>query len=243
MRHIDGELPADFPLGYHWLHVARRPPSPADRLPRPLLAARGPPGVGLGGAALRDPEPGQLGHRRPRRPARRPADGRRPGRRLPPDQPAARRRPDRRAGGQPLPAGHPPLPQPDLPAGRRGPRRRRGRPRGRRRPQPERRPADRPRRHLGPQARGADAHLLRPRRRRGVRPLAGGAGADPAGLGDLGGDRRGARRRLAHLARGAAPSPRARRWPATSSSTAPSSRSTPGCSGRWSCSSPPPPTG
>ena len=101
--------------------------------------------------------------------------------------------------------------------------------------------ADRPRRHLGPQARGADAHLLRPRRRRGVRPLARGAGADAAGLGDLGRDRRGARRRLAHLARGAAPSRRARSSTATSSSTAPSSPSTPGCSGRWTCSSPPRP--
>ena len=84
-------LPADFPLGYHWLQPAGGPPAPADRLPRPLLAARRP-GVGLGGAALRDPQPGQLGHRRPRPtcarsagwpPTRAPASA---------DQPAARRR-------------------------------------------------------------------------------------------------------------------------------------------------------
>ena len=35
---------------------------------------------------------------------------------------------------------------------------------------------------------------------------------------------------------------RARSWRPTSSSTAPSWRSTPGCSGRWTCSSPPRPT-
>ena len=201
-RRAAGRLPAGLPLAL----LAGRPTPPADRLPGPVLAARGPPGVGLGRAAVRDAEPEQLGHRRPRRPAGRPADGRRPGRRLRPHQPPARRRPDRRAGGQPLPAGHPPLPQPDLPAGERGPRRRRGGPGGGRRPEAQRRPADRPRRDLGAQARGADADLLRPRRRGGVRPLAGGAGADPAGLGHLGRDRRGARRRLAHLARGAAPS-------------------------------------
>ena len=207
VRHIDGELPDDFPLGYHWLQTP-------DGHRRRLIVSPGrcwlpeAPGVGLGGAALRHPQPGELGHRRPRRPARRPPHGRRPGRRLRPDQPAARRRPDRQQEASPY-----------LPATRRfrnpiylrvsrGARRRRRGPRGGRRPGAVRRRADRPRRRLGPQARGAHADLLRPRRRRGVRPLAGGAGADPAGLGDLGGDRRGARRRLARLAGGAAPSGR-----------------------------------
>ena len=76
VRHIDGELPADFPLGYHWLQ------SPEGRRRR-LIVSPGRcwlpdgPRLGLGGAALRDPQPGELGHRRPRRPARRPPDGRR----------------------------------------------------------------------------------------------------------------------------------------------------------------------
>ena len=240
VRHVDGELPDDFPLGYHWLQ------SPEGRRRRLIVS----PGrcwlpedraLGLGRAALRRPQPRQLGHRRPRRPARDPPHGRRPGRRLRADQPAARRRPDPPAGGQPVPAGHPALPQPDLPARRRGARRRRRRPRGGRRPRAVRRRADRPRRDLGPQARGAHADLLRARRRRGLRPLARGAGPDPAGLGDVGGDRRGARRRLAHLAARSCAARRARSSPTTSSSTAPSSPSTPGCSGRWTCSSPPRP--
>ena len=93
VRHIDGELPADFPLGYHWLQSA-------EGRRRRLIVSPGRcwlpdgPRLGLGGAALRHPQPGELGHRRPRRPARRPPDGRRPGRRLRADQPAARRRPD-----------------------------------------------------------------------------------------------------------------------------------------------------
>ena len=77
----------------------------AGRLPRPVLAARGLARLGLGGAAVRHPRPGQLGHRRPRRPAHRPRSCRGAGRRLRAGQPAARRRADRRAGGQPLPAG------------------------------------------------------------------------------------------------------------------------------------------
>ncbi|CAA9232026.1 MAG: GH77, partial [uncultured Blastococcus sp.] len=200
-RRAARRLPAGLPLAA----VARGAPPAADRLSRPVLAPRRP-RLGLGGAALRRPQPRQLGHRRPRRPARPPPDGRRPGRRFPADQPAARGAPHRRAGGEPVPAGHPALPQPRLPAGLRGPGGGRRRPRGGRRPGAVGRLAHRPRRRLGPQARGADADLLRPRRRGGVRALAGGAWADPAGLGDVGGGRRGARRRLAHLARAAAPS-------------------------------------
>ena len=240
VRHIDGELPADFPLGYHWLQSAEgrrrrlivspgRCWLPDDRAwgwAVQLYATRSRASWGIGDLA---------------------------------DLRAVRRMAADQGAGflliNPLHAVAPTPGQeasPYLPATRRFrnpiylrvsevPGRRRRRPRGRRRPGAVGRPADRPRRDLGPQARGADAHLLRPRRRRGVRPLARGAGADAAGLGDLGRDRRGARRRLAHLARGAAPSHRARRSTATSSSTAPSSASTPGCSGRWTCSSPPRP--
>ena len=75
------------------------------------------------------------------------------GRRLRAGQPAARRRADAPAGGQPLPAGHPALPQPALPARRRRARRGRGRRRGRAAgPRAQRRRAHRPGRRLGAQA-------------------------------------------------------------------------------------------
>ena len=41
MRHIDGELPGRLPARLPLAAVPRGPPAPADRLPRPLLAARG----------------------------------------------------------------------------------------------------------------------------------------------------------------------------------------------------------
>ena len=240
VRHVDGELPDDFPLGYHWLQTA-------EGRRRRLIVSPGrcwlPDGRRWGWAvqlyAARSRDSWGIGDLADLRAIRRMAADQGAGFVL--INPLHAVAPDPPAGGEPLPAGHPALPQPDLPARRRGARRRRRRPRGRRRPRAVRRRADRPRRDLGPQARGALPDLLRPRRRGVLRPLARGAGPDPPGLGHVGGDQRGARRRLAHLARGAAPAGRPRARRSTSSSTAPSSPSTPGCSGRWSCSSPPRP--
>ena len=178
VRHIDGELPDDFPLGYHWLQSA-------EGRRRRLIVSPGrcwlPDDRAWGWAvqlyATRSRASWGIGDLADLRAVRRMAADQGAGFVL--INPLHAVAPTRRPGGQPLPAGHPPLPQPDLPAGRRGARRRR---RSTSRTTPAGRcrdgAADRPRRDLGPQARGADAHLLRPRRRRGVRPLAGGAGAD-----------------------------------------------------------------
>ena len=69
-------LPPDLPLGYHDLAAARRrPDDPADRR-APAAAPLPDAGVGLGGPALRRSLARQLGHRRPRRPARPRAAGR-----------------------------------------------------------------------------------------------------------------------------------------------------------------------
>ena len=57
----------------------RRPDHAADRDARPLPPARRPAGVGPGGPAARVPVDGELGHRRPRRPAARSAPGPRAG--------------------------------------------------------------------------------------------------------------------------------------------------------------------
>ena len=136
------------------------------------------PAVGLGRAALRRPLAGELGHRRPRRPA--PLDrlvGRELGAGLRRAQPAARRRAGVRPAAQPVLPEQPPVPQPALPPrrgrarGGRGRRRRRPADAGGRRPGPERRPTHRPRRRLRAEdaTRSSGSGTASPARRPGVR--------------------------------------------------------------------------
>ncbi len=104
---VDGECPPDLPLGYHRFDAPsdgrrRRAVDAGDRQPGPVLAARRPPGLGLGGPALRRPVDGQLGHGRPGRPAPPRASGRPARGRAGPDQPAARA-PCRSAASSPAP--------------------------------------------------------------------------------------------------------------------------------------------
>ena len=141
----EGALPPDLPIGYHDLHPLDG--GPTTRLivvARSVPPARRPPGVDPHGPAARLPIDGELGHRRPRRPA------------LAGDVGGGPRRRD--GGGQPAPrppAGRPRRAQPVLPVqpsvgqpagaahrGRAGGRRRTGRGgAGRPGPPAQRRPA------------------------------------------------------------------------------------------------------
>ncbi len=160
---------ADVPLGYHTWN-APDGPRRLVRQPRSLPPAARPSAGRLGGAGVQRPIAVELGHRRPRRPARlrrvgRPARGR-----VHPDQPDQRRGGGATGRAQPLPAHQPALAQPPVPPGRGGARRRRHpgigpRDGGRGGPGPQQRPPHRPRRRGRSQARRAAAP---PRRRPAV---------------------------------------------------------------------------
>ncbi len=195
---------------------AAAPRARRRRLP-PARLARRRPGLGAGAAALPAPLGAQLGNRRLRRPRRDRADGRRRGRRLHRAQPAARAAPGRADAVQPVLAVEPALPQPAL-------HRRRRHPVLRHALGPRRCPGGRARLRTGrlpgrgrAQARRAPAALAdRARRSRGIRPVPRrrrpGARASCPLRGDLRPDgRRGPRRRLDQLARGAAGSRERRR--------------------------------
>ena len=212
-RPAAGLPPAPRPLRGH-----RRRGGP-DRHPA-LAGAAGvgprPPLVGPRGPALQRAVEGVLGGRRPRRPDR-PGGlvGGRAGRGLPAGQPAARRRAGRAAGAVALPAHLAPVLQPALRPGRarRGVRRAAGRlartvealsadvhagstP-------PTSSTATRPGPPSAPRSRSCTPLLAAPAGRR-TWPRSGRGTVRPARLRDLERDRRRARRRLPHLARGPA---------------------------------------
>ena len=136
------EVPGDLPVGWHrlvaHLDVAAVDPRTVEatlvvtpqRLELPAAVARGarhrPDGAALPGALGR-----VVGRRRPRRPRRPGHLGRgRARRRLRADQPAARRRAGRARGAVALPADHPAVREPPVPARRGRARARAARPRG-----------------------------------------------------------------------------------------------------------------
>ena len=258
------EIPGDLPLGYHTLRArsARRRRRPTALIVTPawlglperlgdrrvwgfatqLYSVRSARSWGVGDLAdLADLA--RLGRRRARR-------------RLRAGQPAARRRAGRADGAVAVPADHPPVLQPALPAGRAHPRVRRaagGRP-GRtvdrlahERARPSSTTLDRIDRDTAWTAKRAALQLVHavPRSRRA-------ASSPTAAYREREGDgarrlrhlvraRRGARRRLARLAGGAAGRRRRRPWPAFRAANQPTrSTSTAGCSGCSTSSSPPP---
>ena len=130
-RHVDGALPDDFPLGYHRLHDRRRHRPPADRVAGPLLAPRAAArwGWAVQLYAARSPRSWGIGDLADLR-ALRGVDRSSQGAGFLLVNPLHAVAPDAAAGAEPLPAGHPPVPQPALPARRDVPGAERRRPRG-----------------------------------------------------------------------------------------------------------------
>ena len=115
---VDGLLPPGLPFGYHRFVPRDGGPGPQVIVSPGVCRLPGPADVGLGRPALRRPVGGQLGHRRPGRPAAAGGLVGRAGRRHGPGQPAARRPAGEPAAAEPVLRQQPVLPQPPVPADR-----------------------------------------------------------------------------------------------------------------------------